>query len=79
MEYIHQLMDSDKLASLFNLPASLKSRMVEVIILPVLERQKPNVKKGSAFGCLRRYANPMLISKEDGAWEQAVIDKYANS
>jgi len=33
----------------------------------------------SAYGCLRKYANPALIPEEDGAWEQAAGAKYANS
>ena len=35
-------------------------------------------KRGSAYGCLRKYANPALISEEDGAWERAVEAKHAN-
>ncbi|MCL2319005.1 MAG: DUF104 domain-containing protein [Treponema sp.] len=31
----------------------------------------------SAFGRLHAYANPSLISEEQGAWEAAVAEKYA--
>ena len=33
--------------------------------------------KHSAFGRLQAYANPSLISEEQGAWETAVAEKYA--
>ena len=31
------------------------------------------------FGALAKYANPALIPFEDGAWERAVVKKYAQS
>ena len=78
MDYIRQTIDSEKLAPIINLPVALRGRKVEVIILPVAETQKSAAKSGAAFGCLHKYANPSMISKEDGIWEQAVMDKYAN-
>ena len=79
MDYVHQTVDSDKLLNIFDLPHTLKGRKVEVIILPAKETQESDVKRGSAFGCLRKYADPSLISQESGVWEKAVVNKYANS
>lgn len=31
------------------------------------------------FGALSEYANPALIPFEDGAWERAMVKKYAQS
>ena len=31
----------------------------------------------SAFGRLQAYANPSLISEEQGAWEAAIAEKHA--
>ena len=31
----------------------------------------------SAYGRLKAYANPSLMSEEKGAWEKAVMEKYA--
>ena len=46
MEYIHQMINSEKLAEIFDLPTSLMGKTVEVIILPVSIRdKKPDVKK----------------------------------
>jgi len=47
---------------------------------------RPTVQEGnariqrqqSAYGCLQKYANPSLIPKESGVWEQAVAEKYAD-
>lgn len=30
----------------------------------------------SAFGCLRRFADPAKISGEKGAWARAVVEQY---
>lgn len=79
MNYVHQMIDSDKLAKIFDLPFNLRGRKVEVIILPTREEEAPAVRSGTAFGCLRKYANPSLIEQENGAWERAVMNKYANS
>ena len=52
------------------------------IIITILDQdiEKPVEKhKGSAFGCLRKYANPALIPEEKGVWEKAVAEKYANN
>jgi hypothetical protein len=76
MEYV-QMLESDKLSAIFELPKSLLGRKVEVVIRPA-----PDVtinKNESAFGCLRKYANPSLIHEEDGTWEKAVKAKYANN
>jgi len=47
----------------------------ESIIAPIQEEKK----RGSAYGCLHKYANPALISEEEGAWKRAVEAKHANS
>ena len=33
----------------------------------------------SAYGALAKYANPAMHPFEDGAWERAVVKKYAKS
>jgi len=80
MEYIHQMIDSDRLTGIFNLPVSLRGRTVEVIILPVspAEVKKSGNNQKSSFGALKEYANPKLIPEEAGAWERAVTEKYEN-
>ena len=50
---------------------------VELTITP--ERRELASGGKSAFGCLRRFANPSKISGEKGAWERAVVDKYAKN
>ena len=77
MSYVYRTIESNKLSSILDLPLSLIGRKVEVIIRPLPERSA--TKSGSAFGCLKKYANPSLIQDESNAWEQAVIENYANS
>ena len=78
MEYLRQTVDSNKLNGVFNLPQSLRNRVVEVIILPAEDERAFTQKRGSAFGSLNKYANPELMMLEKGAWEQAIIEKYAD-
>jgi len=78
MNYVHQVVDSDVFVGIFTLPDALKNRKVEVIILPVQDKQE-SIQRKSSFGCFQKYANASLISEEKGAWERAVRDKYANS
>jgi hypothetical protein len=46
---------------------------VELIITP---ETKKTASKNSAFGCLNRFADPSKIPGEEGAWAQAVQEKY---
>ena len=45
MEYVRQIIDSDKLHDMFDLPISLRNKPVEVIILPVDGTAQPPVCK----------------------------------
>lgn len=79
MEYLRQTINSDSLASVFNLPASLRNREVDVIILPANGNKAKPQKYQSAKGCLGKYANPSLISQEQGVWAKAVEEQHADS
>ncbi|MDR1132772.1 MAG: hypothetical protein LBL05_01340 [Synergistaceae bacterium] len=79
VSYVRQIIDSEKLSGIIDLPASLEHQIVEVLILPLgadsfAEHQRESVK--SAFGCLARYAKPDLTEKEYDAWQNAARDKY---
>jgi len=76
MDYV-QTIESDKLSAIFELARSLLGRKVAVIIRPIPEVDTSL--QGSAFGCLRKYANTSLIPEENGAWERAVKEKYATN
>ena len=57
-------------------PVSLpQKKKVTVIIEEQSEERDPVIH--SAFGRLQAYANPSLISEEQGAWEAAAAEKYA--
>ena len=49
---------------------------VELTIIPEKKENSP-VEGRTAFGCLHHYANPSKIPGEKGAWERAVLEKYA--
>lgn len=74
MEYIRQIINSEQLPPIFNIPNAMKNKRVEVIILP-LEDEKTTVKK-SLRGALKAYANSDLQHLEDAAWSDEVKEKY---
>lgn len=78
MDYLRKTVDSNDLEPLFNLPEALRNRKVEVIILPVDEK-KENASSVSLAGKLSKYANPSLISLENGAWSNALRQKHDHS
>jgi hypothetical protein len=78
MNVIRKIVDSDALRSFIDVPMSLKNKKVEVIILPVVDRTFDTTKKRSAYGILRRYANPELATAESSAWQDAIRAKYAD-
>ncbi|MCL2623806.1 MAG: hypothetical protein FWD31_09085 [Planctomycetaceae bacterium] len=75
-------MNSTQLASIIDLPTTLRDCEVEVIVLPnqtVSNAEKPDDDKSSVnsiMGILKQYANPDLREQEKGAWEQAAAEKY---
>jgi hypothetical protein len=86
MDYIHQTIDSNNLLGIFNVPPSLRNTKVEVLVFPAGGNTIPigpvdgSAPSGnSAFGCLKKYADPSKIAGEKGAWERAVIEKYAKN
>jgi hypothetical protein len=89
MEFVRQIVNSNSLTSVLNLPPSFHDVQVEVIVLPVNDKTLTSASspsnsdkllkpvKHSAFGRLKAYANPSLIPEEKGAWERATAEKHA--
>jgi hypothetical protein len=79
MEAIRLTLNSARLASIINLPKTLRDREVEVIVMQKSEDTKEwriNSEQKSMMGCLSQYANPSLIEQEKDAWERAATEKY---
>jgi molybdopterin biosynthesis enzyme MoaB len=84
MDFVRQIVNSNTLASILDLPPSFQDVQVEVIVLPVNDKKNSlnthdfSIKsvKHTAFGRLKAYSNPSLIPDEKGAWERAVAEKY---
>jgi len=50
---------------------------VELTVTP--EKKEAVSEKKSAFGCLHKFADPVKIPEEKGAWKQAVLEKYGKN
>jgi hypothetical protein len=74
---MYQIVDSESLLGIFELPLALRNRKVEVIIRPLEIATGMVITGESAFGCLHRFANPAKITGEKGAWERVLIENYA--
>ena len=57
---------------------TLKKAAKNAAYLNMLDKPTSQLAKGDSYGCLNKYADASLITIESGAWEQAVMDKYAN-
>ncbi len=84
MTAVRKVVDSNTLTELFDLPSDFKGKKIEVILFPAEELKEENKSmmdasktvKHSAYGRLKAYANPSLISEEGGAWEKEAAEKY---
>jgi hypothetical protein len=63
----------------FELP--LGRAKIELIITPETRdfSNKGKPVNHSAYGLLKAYANPALIQEEEGVWEKAAAEKYAQN
>jgi thiamine pyrophosphate-dependent acetolactate synthase large subunit-like protein len=77
MEAIRKIVNGDRLAAVVDIPKSFQNKQVELIILPVDEKSREKTPHKSSYGILKKYANPALITSEDGAWNAAANEKYA--
>jgi len=79
METVREVINSNALTQIFNIPASLQNRNVEVVITLAKNEKKTSTLGKSSRGRLNRYANPELMHMEKGTWAASVGEKYANS
>jgi len=79
LETVREIVNSNTLTKLFNIPATLRNKNVEVVIKLAADGKKEVPSKKSAKGRLSRYANPKLQHTEKEAWGMAVGEKYADN
>ena len=82
MNFIRKVANSNILASVIDIPESLKNKEVEILIFPYENTDtKDNIeqKHKRARGLLEKYKNKDLQDLENGAWAKAVVDKHENS
>jgi hypothetical protein len=60
-----------------DLPSELPLGMARVELVITPEKKEIPSNEKTAFGCLHRYADSVKIPGEKGAWERAVLEKYA--
>jgi hypothetical protein len=79
MEALRQIVDSEELQKIINLPDSFKNRKLELVVLPAGDEKTDEESPKRAKGFLNRYKNIELIKEEELAWEKAVLEKHGNS
>jgi hypothetical protein len=70
--------NQDRLLEL-KLPFELPIGRAKIALTIIPEINTPSTGKKGAFGCLHDFADPSKISNEKGAWERAILDKYAKN
>jgi hypothetical protein len=63
----------------FKLPPELPAGKARVELTVTPEKRETITNEKSAFGCLRRFADPAKIPGEEGAWAREVAERYAKS
>lgn len=76
MKTYRKIMDAKQLLPVMQLPDFLHNEKVEIIVTPLVKRKKKSVKRKSAMGLLKEFADPALMEQEKQAWERHVKDKY---
>ncbi|MDK2901754.1 MAG: hypothetical protein PWR14_658 [Thermosediminibacterales bacterium] len=82
MKFIRKVANSDILAGIIDIPEELKSKKVEIIILPYENMDNADLeeqKKKNVRGALAKYKNKELQEKEKEAWANAAVGKHENS
>ncbi len=83
MDYMRKIVNSDVLSGVFDIPESLRNRKVEILVIPYEQKNDEIINAtenpDNARGMLRQYRKSSLISQEDGAWAEAVAEKYEGS
>jgi hypothetical protein len=80
MQTIRQIVDAEQLAAFMNIPEDMRHIKVEIIVLPVNQKNSTDMNSKinhealeKVYGSLHDYANPVLISKEKNAWQMAIM------
>ena len=78
MDAIRKIVNADTLAPIIDLPWKSKDLQVEVIVMPLNEETAHRTTSiGKKLkGCLKEYANPALLEREQYAWENNITEKY---
>ncbi|MFP4697410.1 MAG: hypothetical protein ACLFMO_01745 [Eubacteriales bacterium] len=79
MEALRQIIDSETLQKIIDIPDSFKNKKLELLILPVEDIYSGEVPTNKARGYLNKYENIELINEEKSAWKKAVQEKHGNS
>lgn len=70
--------DGNAVRTLEHINAKKNQKLIITVLDEFLE-EKPEKKKTSVRGALRKYADATLRKEEEGAWEQAVVDEHDNN
>lgn len=82
MNFVRKIANSNILASIIDIPESLRNKKVEILIFAYENVDKEvdiDQKPKKARGLLEKYKNKELQALENGAWAKAVVDKHENS
>ena len=82
MEFVRTIIRSEELTGIIEIPESLKSRLVEILILPCDDNivQVPtNKSTKNVRGILANYKNRGLIKEEEKAFEKAMVNKHEDN
>lgn len=78
MSFYRKIIDSDLLNNIIDLPAQLKNKQIEMILLPITDNTPLSKNNKGARGMLEKYKDVSLLKQEGTAWGDAIEEKYEN-
>lgn len=78
MEAIRKIQTVEEGQISVRLPAQFWDQQVEILVFSTPYQLDNIPSKKSLRGCLRQYANPAFIDREQEAWHEAVKEKHGH-
>ena len=79
MNLVSEIINSELLENIINLPPELRNRKVELFILPTENISNSKHNEKSMYGIMNKYSNKQFIVQEKDAWGIAMKEKHGNS
>lgn len=79
LNFVRAIANSNELVNIVNIPSHLRDKKVEIIILPLEDKEDVSKKTKSLRGVLSKYKDLKLIERESDAFREATVEKHEDN